>query len=168
MVSLCLRNFHSFYTPNRQRPRFDRTSRWVNTFFCRKIMIFLPDWFHRFAVSVSIFGSSLGAIVCASYSTFCIVFLFIIIAFLTIIFRRQKACIRNRITLSLLGFFRCSYFAHYTPTSVVAVHTIDWSIPRSVCGGWGNWRHLQTRRKRPSHGHIHCSTSFHFIVESGI
>ena len=168
MVSFCLRNFRSFYTPNCQRPRFDRTHRWVNTLARRKHMIFRPHWLYSLAVSVSILGSSLGAIVSASYSTFCNVFLFIMITFLIIIFRREKACIRNSITLSLLGFFRCSHFAHYTPTFVVAVHTIDWSITWSVCRGWGYWRHLQTRRKRPSHGHIHFSNSFYFIVESVI
>ena len=108
-------------------------------------------------MSVSILGSCLGAIVSASYSTFCNVSLFIIIAFLIIVFRWQKARIRNCITLSLLGFFRCSFFAHYTPAFVVAVHTIDWSIAWFVCGGWSYRRHLQTRRERRSYGHIHFS-----------
>ena len=126
------------------------------------------------AVSISILGSSLpvGAIDGASYSTqafrVCNVPLFIIIAFLTITFRRQKARIRYPNTPSLLGFLRCGFFSLYTPTLVVAVHTIDWSIAWCVCGGWGYRRHLQTRRKRPSHGHIHFSTLFYFIVESGI
>ena len=116
-------------------------------------------------MSVSILGASLGSIVSASYSTFCNVFLSIIFAFLTIIFRWQKARIRNRNAPSLLGFIRCSIFAQCTPTLVVAIHTIDWSITWLVCGGWGYRRHLQTRRKRPSHGHIHFSMSFYFIVE---
>ena len=77
------------------------------------------------------------------------------------IFRWQKARICNRNTPSLLGFLRCSFFAHYTPTSIVAVHTIYWSITWFVCGVWGYRGHLQTRRKRPSHGHIRFSTSFH-------
>ena len=36
IVSFCVRDFRSFYTPNRQRPRFDRTRRRVNTLACRK------------------------------------------------------------------------------------------------------------------------------------
>ena len=160
MISFGLRNFHPVYTPNCQRPRFDRTRRSVDTLARCKFIIFLPHRLYRLAVSVSITGSSLGAIVSASYSTFCNVSLSIIAAFLTIISRRQKACIRNRDTSSLFGFFRCSFFAHYTPTFILAVHTIDWSITWFVCWGWGYRRHLQTRRKRPSYGYIHFSTSF--------
>ena len=108
-------------------------------------------------MSVSILGLSFGAIVGASYSTFCNLSLFIIIEFLTIIFRRQKARILNRNTPFILRFFRCSFFAHYTPTFDVAVHTVDWSIAWFVCGGWSYRRHLQTRRERRSYGHIHFS-----------
>lgn len=168
MVSFRLRNFHSFYTPNCQRPQFDRSRRRVSTLASRKLMIFLLHWLYRLAVSISILGSSLGSITCASYSTFCNVSLFIIITFLIIIFRRQKAHICNRNAPSLLGFFCCSFFPHYTPTIVVAAHTVDWSITWFICGSWGYRRHLQIRRKRSSHGHIHFSSSFYFTIESEI
>ena len=122
-------------------------------------------------MSLSILGSSLGAIVSASYSTFCnLSLLFSLLQFLlTIIFRRQKAHIRNRITLPLLWLLRCSFFALYTPTFVVAIYTIAWSITWVVCGGWCHRRHLQSRGKRPSNGYIHFSTSnfFYFIIKSG-
>lgn len=66
MISFCLRNFHPFYTPNCPRPRFDRTHRRVNTLSCRKLIIFPPRWLYRLAVSISILGLSLGAIVGSS------------------------------------------------------------------------------------------------------
>ena len=43
IVSFCVRDFRSFYTPNRQRPRFDRTCRRVNTLACRRLMILTPQ-----------------------------------------------------------------------------------------------------------------------------
>ena len=42
LISFCFWNFHSFYTPNCQRPRFDRTCRRVNTLACRRLMISTP------------------------------------------------------------------------------------------------------------------------------
>ena len=46
----------------------------------------------------------------------------------------------------------------------MAIHTIAWSISWFVCGGWCHRRHLQSRGKRPSNGHIHFSTSFFYLL----
>jgi hypothetical protein len=154
-------NFHSFYTPNFQRHRCDRTRRRVNTLACRKfeLIIFLP--LYRLALSISLLGSCLGA----SYSTFCNVYLFIImiIAF-SIIFRQQKVRICNRNTpfsswvpsklLHALYLNSCRGGPHYQ-----LVH-------RLVCR-WGQGL-SETSTKRSSNGHIHFSTSFYFTAESGI
>ena len=172
MISFCFRDICSFYTPNCQRPRFDRAHRRVNTLgYPQNHVFFIPQSFclHRLAVSVSIFASSLGALLGASYSTFCNVSFFIVVEFLcilTIIFRWQKARIPIHNALSFFGFFWCSFFTHYTPAIVVAVCTSDWSITRFVCRGGGHWRHLQTRRKRASHGHILCSMLSYFYCRT--
>ena len=163
MVSFCLWNFHSFYSPNCQRPRFDGTCREVNALAYRKIMSFpQPFSLDSFAVSISVFAACLGALISSSYSTFCNVSCFIFIYILTTIFRWQKARILNCITTSLLRFFRRSFLRYYTPTVLVAIRTSDWSITWFVCWGGGYRRYIQTGRKRASHGHIFRGMSVYF------
>lgn len=135
----------------------------MNTLACPFIM-FLPQLFsfYSLAVSISVFASSFGALIGASYSTFCNVFSpkYCQIRLIFIIFRWQKAYIHNRNTLSLLGFFWCILFAHYTPTIIMAIRTSNRIITWPICWAGGHRRHIQTRRKRPSLGHILCSVSF--------
>ena len=163
MVSFCRRKYHSCSASNCGRPRFDGIRRRVNILDCRKAEIFsLSFWFYSLTVSVVMLGASLGGLTSASYSTFCKVFLSIVISIKIWHFftsRRQKARIPDCITPSLLGLFRCSFFTNYTPTIVVAVCTSDWSITWYGCRGRGYRRHLQTTRKRRSLGYIFCSMS---------
>ena len=71
LTSFCLRNFRTFYTPNCQSPRFDGSRR--NFSGLSQLMIFLPHCLAQACSRLLILGSS--------YSTFCNVSLFIIIAF---------------------------------------------------------------------------------------
>ena len=155
---------YTFNTTDRQRPGFNRgrcqVSLLSRSLYHRELSFLFSV--SSIAISMTVVAASLGALIAASYSTFCKFVvsnlnpLHNLVTFYSTYYRWTKTCLSVCLTYSCNWFRWCCFGTKYSFTPVLEIlpghGRFSWS------GAWRgcHWRYIQARRERKSHGCFLC------------